>query len=101
MLVSESWIRLCLPAWLGVCDLTDEKEKQLYSVLIDRQVEIYETRKLYKQNKSKQIEETSKIRENYLPKLEKVVGKDNIRLMEEFWQNQIGSDMKDLMDAMS
>jgi len=88
-----------MESWREVCTLNEKQETALYAMLIERQGKIYDARKRNKGDKDKQKLASDKIREVYTPNIEKIVGKDNMSLMEAYWNTQIGLDMKDLMDA--
>ncbi|MBK3517504.1 hypothetical protein [Carboxylicivirga marina] len=86
-------------AWKEVCSLNEKQETALYTLLIERQSEIYDVRKANKGDKNKQQIEVDKIRSLYNPKIEKEVGEINMRLMDAYWNTQIGMDMNDLINA--
>lgn len=86
-------------SWLEVCDLDQEKQKELYAVLFERQGEIYDARKANSGNKAKQKEEVVRIRKAYMPKVEKTVGEENVEMVKKHFEGQIGISMLDLMDA--
>lgn len=85
--------------WTENCDLSKLQQVALYELLMKRQEEIYLCRKSYVDDKQRQQEEARKIREAYLPDIEKVVGRDNVIKMNKHWGSQVGVDMRALNEV--
>jgi len=84
------------PVYLDVCELNEQQELELYDLLMERQKEISKCKKEYKVLGEKPTEALVIIKTNYLEKIEKLIGKANMKKMEDYKSSQMRFDIKSL-----
>ncbi|MBK3517507.1 hypothetical protein [Carboxylicivirga marina] len=84
------------PVYLELCELNEEQKTALYSLLINRQNELTECKKEYKNKGEEASKALVEIRKSYLVKMEELIGQENMTKMQEYKSSQIRMGMKEL-----
>ena len=89
-------VKQIYPVYLEICKLSEEQKTDLYDLLIQRQDELDKCKKEYKARGEKANDALTVIRNDYLSKMEELIGEENMKKMREYKSSQMRFDLKEL-----